>query len=117
MNTILSANTQASHFRWSTGDTTQKIRIEKPGLYTVNVMKLGCYASDFIVIDSCLIRLFFPNAITPSDHNNVNDYLSLLLPEGYEITNFKIKFTIVGNLILSNDMISNGWYCLIGRYH
>ncbi|MFA7599633.1 MAG: FG-GAP-like repeat-containing protein [Bacteroidales bacterium] len=111
LNTILSANTQASHFRWSTGDTTQKIRIEKPGLYTVNVMKLGCYASDFIVIDSCLIRLFFPNAITPSDHNNVNDYLSLLLPEGYEITNFKIKiYDRWGNLIFVSNDIDFKWY-------
>lgn len=111
LRTTLLANTYASHFHWNTGDTTQKIQIEKPGVYTVNAMELGCYASDFIIIDSCLIRLFFPNTITPSDNNNLNDYFSLLLPDGYEIINFKIRISDRwGNVVFVSNDINFKWY-------
>ncbi len=65
---ILSAAVQAAQFRWNTGETTQSIVVNDPGLYWLEITNACGSASDSLQItietDS---TLFVPNVITPND--------------------------------------------------
>ncbi|WP_162915500.1 M43 family zinc metalloprotease [Paraflavitalea soli] len=61
-------------YQWSTGATTPVVRIDRPGLYWVQVThRNGCIGTDTILVTkrSCGNKLYIPNAFTPNnDHHN-----------------------------------------------
>ncbi|NLE62751.1 MAG: hypothetical protein GX612_02800, partial [Bacteroidales bacterium] len=104
--TTLIANTDASSLIWNTGDTSDNIEIHIHGTYSVKAYEMGCMVADFFIVDSCLLRLFIPNAITPSDKNDVNDCFEIVYPPYFPATDFEIIiFDRWGNKAFkSNDL-------------
>jgi len=108
--TILVANTMASEVVWNTGETSTDIEVNKFGIYSVVASEKGCHVSDFYIIDSCEFRLFIPNAITPTDNNNLNDCFELVLPENHGITSFEINiFDRWGNRVFTSKDLYFKW--------
>ncbi|NLJ82616.1 MAG: hypothetical protein GX330_05765, partial [Bacteroidales bacterium] len=85
--TTLSAHTNASELLWSTGETTSTIMVDEIGVYYVTASERGCKVSDFYIIDTCIVKIYLPNAISPSDRNGQNDYFSMMYPDYYTINN------------------------------
>ncbi len=54
----LTATPNADTYKWSTGDTTPFIQVNKPGNYSVKVSNGGCYDEDTIQID------YYPSLFT-----------------------------------------------------
>jgi hypothetical protein len=93
-------------FNLNTGDTSDNIEIHIHGTYSVKAYEMGCMVADFLFVDSCLLRLFIPNAITPSDKNDVNDCFEIVYPPYFPATDFEIIiFDRWGNKAFkSNDL-------------
>ncbi|MDR1757546.1 MAG: gliding motility-associated C-terminal domain-containing protein [Bacteroidales bacterium] len=66
---------------WSTGEHSTSIAVQQSGTYTVTVSEGGCAVSDKFIINACPSAIVFPNAITPGNHDNINDYFYLVNTE------------------------------------
>ena len=86
----LSVATSLSHIRWSTGEETPEIVINRPGTYTVEAADGHCTASDAITIAACDFNLYLPNAITPSKDEGTNDYFFLPEQTAQQLEEFEI---------------------------
>ncbi len=105
LDTILDAGNPGASFLWNTGDTTQTIFVNSPGIYTVNVTDLNnCVASasiyidirtDVIVIDNAEQIKIFPNP------NNGSFTLSGELPVS-EMLQIKL-INSVGHIVFTSD--------------
>lgn len=82
--TVLVANTNASDITWNTGETTPEIDIKSYGRYTVSAHSGTCRVSSVIDIGPCDFDLYFPNAITPSNPDGLNDEFRVANPEGID---------------------------------
>ncbi len=87
------ANTNATHFLWSTGDTTIFINIPKAGKYWVDVNNNCGSAVDSINITQCPGEYIMPNAFSPN-RDGKNDFI------------FPIR---IGNATLLQYDIYNRW--------
>jgi len=58
----LDAGANCDTIRWSTGDTTRRIKISQPGTYWVNIHKFGCWGSDTVTLT---LHPYFPTKIKP----------------------------------------------------
>lgn len=79
----LSIETDAPNIIWSTGDITPEIEVYEFGKYYVTASEYHCsYVDTFEVVFCCPREPYLPNAITPSDHNDINDFFqfSKILP-------------------------------------
>ncbi|MEG2069980.1 MAG: gliding motility-associated C-terminal domain-containing protein [Bacteroidales bacterium] len=76
---------------WSTGETTQTIRINKHGLYYVTAFDEKCEVTDQIVIEPCELELYIPNAISPSNADGINDYFYIDEQITMDMQDFKIS--------------------------
>ena len=92
-------------YLWSTGETSQSINVNVPGIYSVTASQEGCENTAHIRVNGCQQQFHLPNAITPSDADGLNDLFCL--PENIrnDISLFEIDiFNRWGELVFhSND--------------
>jgi len=95
-------------FKWSTGDTTQAIRVKNVGIYSV-VLKndKGCESTDrFIVKSNCPGRLFIPDAFSPNG-DGVNDSFKAI---GLNLETFMMTiYNRWGECVFISNDINRGW--------
>lgn len=98
--------TELEHIRWSTGEeNVYSIVAHHSGAYVVTANTAHCESYARLVIPSCALYLYVPNAITPSLPDGNNDYFCL--PDGIlsQIETFEIRiFDRWGRVVFqSND--------------
>jgi gliding motility-associated-like protein len=108
--TTLDARNKGSRFLWNTGDTTQIIKIDEPGFYSVNVTRSGCSAIDNIQVTGDVLGkpdFFVPNSFTPNG-DGLNDCFS---PKGVNITALHLEiYDRWGELVYrTEDLDSHCW--------
>ncbi len=96
---------------WSTGDTTETLKITHPGIYslTVRTEPVGCSSTESITISKdCYIDI--PNVFTPNG-DGANDYFFPRQLLTWEVTQFKMQiFNRWGKLIFETDRKDGrGW--------
>ena len=81
------------------------MEVHSPGHYSVTASDGDCSATAGISIQPCDMTLFLPNAISPSNHDGLNDDFHLEAGYQRQITDFSIRiFDRWGNLVFaSND--------------
>lgn len=79
--TTLIVNTNADDITWNTGETTPEIEINAYGRYTAKAHSGTCQVSSTIDVGPCEFYLYFPNAITPSYADGLNDDFQVANPE------------------------------------
>lgn len=84
--------TAMTDYVWSTGENSSSIEVTTPGVYTVTASEEHCTAISQFVVETCDFQLLLPNAITPSNHDGLNDeffiaerYLPQIGDEHFEI--------------------------------
>lgn len=60
------------NYRWSTGDTTSFIVVDRPGRYRLETATLCGIMADEAVVNGCDVRIYFPNVFSPSANDPVN---------------------------------------------
>ncbi len=97
-------------YLWENGSTSQKIRVNTPGNYTVTVSnEHNCKASDTITLfeEGCYQGIVFPNAFTPNNDGK-NDLFKpsvFATPEYFEL----IIFNRWGQVIFETKDFNTGW--------
>ncbi|MGL4598835.1 MAG: kelch repeat-containing protein [Bacteroidia bacterium] len=105
---LLDAGTSAAQYLWTTGETTQSITINEPGIYGVVVSGSTCSFTDSVVVigSSESNRLYLPNTFTP----NLNGLNDIFLPKGDGVTSYQLRiFNRWGELIFETDDLNTGW--------
>lgn len=74
--TPLAVNGNYDLFHWSTGENSQTITVNSPGIYTVTASNGYCERSTSLVISPCTLSIFIPNTFTPNG-DGLNDYFSI----------------------------------------
>jgi gliding motility-associated-like protein len=69
--------TDMPNYVWSTGETSPSITVMRSGNYYVTASQGECSNTARFVIEGCNNQLLLPNAITPSNHDGLNDYFSI----------------------------------------
>lgn len=65
-------------YMWSSGQITQSITVEYEGTYSITAVKENCEnTGEVTVLDVCPLTLYFPNTITPGNHDGLNDCFQL----------------------------------------
>ena len=77
----LTVTTNAPNVRWSTGETTMEIEATHAGTYTVKAYDGACEETVSYEIAQCPFDLYFPNCITPSFDDGMNDVFQLTNPD------------------------------------
>jgi gliding motility-associated-like protein len=104
---LLAAGSSAGLYTWSTGETTQQISVEFPGIYSVLVSDGQCIASDTILIEDCGSALWLPNAFSP----NLDGKNDIFKPvsQGF-LTTYQIQiFNRWGQQVYESSDPSTGW--------
>jgi gliding motility-associated-like protein len=104
---LLNAGSGSGMITWSTGDTSQQILVEFPGIYSVLVSDGECSASDTILIEDCGSALWLPNAFSPN-YDGKNDLFKPVI-QGY-LTFYQIQiFNRWGQQIYESSDPLSGW--------
>jgi len=106
----LTADSPLGNYIWNNGETNTSIEIHSPGYYSVTATDGECSAKTGITIQPCELNIFLPNAITPSNHDGLNDFF--LLEEAYQrqISDFTIHiFDRWGNVVFVSSDKSFRW--------
>ena len=70
--------TDMPNYEWSTGEIAPSITVTQSGRYYVTATSGDCSSTAHITVESCDgNQLLLPNAITPSNHDGLNDYFSI----------------------------------------
>ncbi len=70
--------TDMPNYVWSTGETAPTITVTHSGRYYVTATSGDCSSTAHITVENCDgNQLLLPNAITPSNHDGLNDYFSI----------------------------------------
>lgn len=86
-------------YRWSTGDSTSRITVTEPGMYSVFVEDANrCEGTDTVQVVFC-DRYEIPNIFTPNG-DQVNDSFGVLSGGGVQVLEMQI-FNQWGNLVYS----------------
>ncbi len=115
---VLQAVSGMPHYTWSTGEHTTEITVEEPGSYTVTASDEYCVVSSLYRIAPCEINLFFPNAITGSNDDGLNQYFSAFGTLNL-LTDFEILiYNRWGEIIYKSKDPHFKWYGTCGnRYY
>jgi gliding motility-associated-like protein len=108
----LDAENMGAKYIWITLDTTQKIIVNKTGLYTVRITEQNfCSIIDsvYIIMQDCNPGIItMPNAFSPNS-DGLNDILyPIKIGENAQLINFKI-FNRWGNVVFSSTNMDYGW--------
>lgn len=79
--TTLVATTNAPNLSWSTGEIGSEIEVTHAGTYSVRAYDGPCSETASIDIPKCPFDLYFPNCITPSYADGINDVFCLSNPD------------------------------------
>ena len=79
--TTLTATTNAPNLVWNTGATSNEIEVVHSGTYSVLAYEEPCEETATIDIPACPFYLYFPNCITPTYDDGVNDVFYLTNPD------------------------------------
>ena len=86
----VNSNVDVVEYLWSTDETSSTINVNEPGTYAVTITdEGGCTAENEIIVPACKPFVNLPNAITPSNHDGLNDCLEVVqrsLIESLEFT-------------------------------
>ena len=87
----LAVETQMPDYVWSTGDQNIPITVTETGLYSVTATQGNCTnTAEYKVVD-CILQLYLPNAITPSNGDGLNDYFCIPEMTQFQIEDFEIS--------------------------
>lgn len=98
------ANTDNLH--WNAGSAQGSVlRATAAGTYSVRAVEGHCSAQAFAIINPCPeADLYVPNAITPSDHNGINDEFQIYFAQMENIEEFEIViYDRWGHLVYRTD--------------
>lgn len=84
----LTVTTNAPNVQWSTGEISMEIEATHAGTYSVRAYDGNCNSVASYVIAQCPFDLYFPNCITPTFDDGINDVFQLSNPES--IAEFEI---------------------------
>ena len=99
----LTASSPLGNYLWSTGETQASVEVHSPGFYSVTASSGDCSASTGISVQPCEMSLYLPNAITPSNHDGLNDDFHLETGFQRQIADFAIHiFDRWGNLVFAS---------------
>ncbi len=99
----ISAEGAMSQYRWNTGETSQSIMVNNPGVYSVTVSDADCSVSKGVTIEPCMVDIILPNTITPSNRDNLNDCFELSPVFQSQMSDFSIRiFDRWGNVVFAS---------------
>ena len=99
----ISAEGAMSQYRWNTGETSQSIMVNNPGVYSVTVSEADCSVSKGVTIEPCMVDIILPNTITPGNHDNLNDCFELSPVFQSQMSDFSIRiFDRWGNVVFAS---------------
>lgn len=107
--TLISAENPGAHYNWSTGQTSQKIQISKPGIYSVDISYAGCSLSKSINVwktqDDNFVNI--PTAFTPNMDGKNDEFKAVALDpvEDFHL----LVFSKWGELMFESYDINIGW--------
>lgn len=106
---ILKSNILDGNYLWSTKETTDSIKVDKTGEYSVVVNKDGCAdtAEAFISFEPCIVCVNFPNSFSPNG-DGINDYFKPLINCPANFYEFKV-FTRWGKEIFNSNSSNIIW--------
>ena len=78
---VLTAVTNAPNVAWNTGEYSTEIEIHQAGTYIVRAYDTPCEETASITLPKCPFDLYFPNCITPTFDDGVNDWFYLSNPD------------------------------------
>lgn len=92
-------------FFWNTGDSTERINIQEPGIYVLTITVAQCFERDTVEVAWCPI-LFIPNAFTPQG-DLINDTWGA---QGEGIIEFKLGiFNRWGEMLYHTEDFYDWW--------
>ncbi|MDR1345608.1 MAG: gliding motility-associated C-terminal domain-containing protein [Bacteroidales bacterium] len=101
--TELTALTDNTDIKWSTGETAPSIAVTSRGHYAVTASDSSgkCTATATIEIAPCKPLLLLPNTITPGNPDGINDQFYLSNPDAFETVEIYI-YNRWGNCVFSS---------------
>ncbi len=99
-------------FTWSTGDTTDQIKIHEEGIYELTVSN-ECSSMDFswdiTWPEEFQNSVYVPNIFTPNGDGN-NDEFTMSYSQNMPIQNFRMEvFSRWGDLVYISDSVDKAW--------
>ena len=106
----LTASSPLGNYLWNNGESSASVEVHSPGYYSVTASDGDCSATAGISIQPCNMTLFLPNAISPSNHDGLNDDFHLEAGYQRQITDFSIRiFDRWGNLVFASTDKNFRW--------
>ncbi len=98
-----------SDYVWQDGSTGQQMVTTADGLYSVTVTdNNGCKASNAVFLRSCKLMIWMPNAFTPNNDGQNDEFKAVYDPE--VSINFKLMvFNKWGEQLYTSNDITKGW--------
>lgn len=100
------------NYFWSTGDTTQSIRVNKPDVYTVTVTNVcGTYSyTSKVDFEECGCRLYAPTAFSPNEDSNNDTYKPIIDCKKRDVSSYKLSiFNRQGEQVYFSQNIDDTW--------
>ena len=107
-----SAGNPGSTYLWSTGDSSQSIRVTDAGNYSVTVSNNGCSASAGVIVKTGSCELLLPTAFSPNG-DGLNDEFGLLNKLGIKNLNLRV-YDRWGKVLFKTTDIDKRWS---GKYN
>jgi gliding motility-associated-like protein len=99
-------------YEWSTGDTTQSIKVTKPDIYSVtvtNVCSTYVYTSK-VDFEECGCRLYAPTAFSPNEDSNNDTYKPIIDCKKRDVSSYKLSiFNRQGEQVYFSQNIEDTW--------
>ncbi len=107
---FLQAVSQLPHIYWNTKDSVSIIRVDTVGTYIATAYGYNCTTTDSLIVERCCPPegFMFPNIITPSTQDGLNDFFST--PEGFNVFKSEIYiYNRYGKLVYKNKDNHFSW--------